>query len=180
MLSNRQPNPGARGAYERALREMQKPSPNGERAVGHLEAASRAGDVRADYALGTWYLHGSNVRRSVNKGFRMIAKAARAGIPEALFDLAVCCETGLGTRTSVRRAATLYVRAALLGDPEAPFEVGRMLYHGIGLARDRAQARVWLDFAERETKPRRETTERKTQPRRRESVKRGHPRFEAN
>ncbi len=42
----------------------------------------------------------------------------------------------------------LYLRAALEGETQSLYEVGRCYYYGIGVSRDRAIARVWLDRAE--------------------------------
>lgn len=133
--------------YDRALAEIKARPPNHEKALSLLERAHRAGDPRATYALGTWWLHGHVVGRDIKKGLAMIRWAASAGIPEAHFDLAVSLELGEGIRKNTTAAAHHYLRAALSGDSQAVFEVGRCLYWGIGLAKDRRNAQAWFDKA---------------------------------
>lgn len=133
--------------YDRALAETEARPPNHEKALLLLERAHRAGDPRATYALGTWWLHGHVVGRNIKKGLAMIRAAASAGIPEAHFDFAVSLELGEGMRKNTTAAAHHYLRAALAGDSQAVFEVGRCLYWGIGLAKDRRSAQAWFDKA---------------------------------
>lgn len=138
-----------KGAYDNALREMKKPQPNTGRAERWLGMAREAGDPRAAYALGTWYLHGEHVLRDQAKGVALIREAAAANVPDAVFDLAVSYERGVGVRQNLRKAAEFYLRAALLGEPQSPYEVGRCYYYGIGVAKDARMARVWLDYMDK-------------------------------
>ena len=133
--------------YAVALRLMRARSPEFARIASLLRTASESGDRRADYALGTWYLHGRHLPKSIRIGTRLIARAARAGVPDAMFDYAVSLEKGTGVARNERKAALWFLAAALSGMTRASFEVGRHLYHGIGFPKDRAQSRVWLDFA---------------------------------
>lgn len=112
-----------------------------------LSKALANGDIRATYALATWYLHGTYVEKNIHKGTAMLKSAAEANIPAALFDLAVSYETGIGVSRSEVKAAQLYLRAALAGDIESFASVGRCLYYGIGFVKDRKQAAVWLEKA---------------------------------
>jgi TPR repeat protein len=113
-----------------------------------LEAAHEAGDVRATYALATWYLHGRLFQKNVRRSVELLRKAAESDVPDALFDLAVCYEKGTGVAKNTRRAVQLYLRAALHGDKQSVYEIARCYYHGIGVQRDRSVARVWQDRAE--------------------------------
>lgn len=40
------------------------------------------------------------------------------------------------------RAAEYYLRAALAGDAQAIYEIGRCYFYGIGVSKDRRQAKV--------------------------------------
>src|SRR5262245_2831094 len=95
--------------YERALSEMKTGTRNIRRVKTWLRAAQSAGDHRATYALGTWYLHGTHLKKDVKEGTRLIRLAAKANVPDALFDLAVSCEKGIGVRRNLKRAAELYL-----------------------------------------------------------------------
>lgn len=55
--------------------------------------------------------------------------------------------TGKGVVKNARKAFELYLRAALHGEQQSVYEVGRCYYHGVGVARDRHLARIWLDRA---------------------------------
>ena len=133
--------------YDFALREMRGPSPNIEMVLGLLSAAIEAGDHRAQYALATWYLHGTNLSKNLQKAVALLVLAAGKGNRNAMYDLAVCYEKGAGTEKDTRRAFNYYVSAALRGDKQSQFEVGRMLYHGIGTVEDRGLADLWLSRA---------------------------------
>lgn len=139
---------GVVDAYDAALHLMRSEAPDPEGARRLLEEASAAGDARATYALATWYLHGTHVKKSIKQGVRLLGVAAEAKVRDALFDLAVSYETGRGIAKDRAKAFQLYKEAADLGDPQAMFEVGRMLHHGIGVPKDREAAERWLGDAE--------------------------------
>lgn len=138
---------GETTSYNMALREMRKKRPNIALVLRLLERARGRHDSRAAYALGTWYLHGKNVKKSLSKAVALLREGASGGVPAALFDLGVCFESGVGVSKNLKRAYRCYVEAALRGDRNACYEVGRCLYYGIGVARDRRVAWVWLDHA---------------------------------
>lgn len=133
--------------YDRALRMMRASKPNLKSAKSLLEKASAAGDHRATYALATWYLHGKFpiVGIDEKKGANLLKCAADAGNADAAFDYGVSLEKGAGVRKNEKAALIYYLRAALIGDTGAVEAVGRMFYHGIGVAKDRKVAWVWLD-----------------------------------
>jgi len=133
--------------YERALRMGSQDGSNLGEIFTLLEKSHLQGDFRATYALGTWYFHGTHVRKNQRKGISYFRSAAKGGIADALFDLAMSYEIGSGVRKDLRVAYEYYLRAALAGDPQAQYEVGRCLYYGIGSTVDRRLARIWLDHA---------------------------------
>ncbi|HXF77974.1 MAG TPA: tetratricopeptide repeat protein [Usitatibacter sp.] len=133
--------------YDAALLEMRKARPDLALSARLLERGDKAGDPRATYALGTWYLFGRYFPTNIRKAMQLIRRAAKENVPSALFDLAVSYETGNGISKNTELAATSYLKAALWGDPQAVYEVGRCLHYGIGFARNRAQAKIWFERA---------------------------------
>ena len=139
--------------YETALRLAQqrreKGLPQTKKVYDLLLKAERRGDARAVYALATWYLHGSEFTKiNIRRATSMLRKAADGNVADANYDLAVSYAKGVGLKKSPQRAFEYYTKAALLGDAQAHAEVGRMLYWGIGTARNRRLARIWLDRGE--------------------------------
>src|SRR5262249_22819232 len=133
--------------YRQALREALKKRPVIERVTNLLQKALMAGDPQAAYALGTWYLHGKNVKQDARKAVLLLRQPANANVANALYDLAVCYEKGVGTKKNLARAFQYYLRGALHGDEQSYHEVGRCYYYGIGTAKDRPVAWIWLDRA---------------------------------
>jgi uncharacterized protein len=113
---------------------------------------ARRGSPSANYALATWYLFGHKgakieIKKDISRAVKLLKLAARGGVANALYDLAVCYEIGAGVEKSEYEAFRGYMKAALLGDADATYEVGRLYYHGIGVSKDRALAKAWLDRA---------------------------------
>ncbi|HRO39007.1 MAG TPA: tetratricopeptide repeat protein [Flavobacteriales bacterium] len=109
-----------------------------------LSKAADAGNAEAIYAIGTWYLFGTHVRKNFRQAAGMLQRAADLGHASANFDLAVSYEKGKGVERDRSKAFSLYMKAALLGDEQATFEVGRCFHWGIGTLRDRQAAEVWF------------------------------------
>jgi TPR repeat protein len=131
--------------YLRALNVAQKRRPDWKLAKELLLRAAKSGEPHAKWALATWYLHGNPVTtKDIRKAIPLLKQAAES-VREAQYELAVCYQNGEGVAKSPRKAFLLYLQSALNGDPQAHFEVGRMLYHALGVRRDRAQAWIWLD-----------------------------------
>jgi TPR repeat protein len=137
-------------SYETALRLATKSGKRSKKVYELLLAAASEGDLRATYALGTWYLFGTRfTKKDTRLAMTMLLKAANGGIPDAAHDVAVSYERGVGVRKSRRLAFEYNVRAALLGDAQSFYEVGRMYYHGIGTRKDRTIAEIWLAKAQK-------------------------------
>lgn len=119
-----------------------------------LNKAADAGNAEAIYAIGTWYLFGTHVRKNFRQAAEMLQRAAELGYASANYDLAVSYEKGKGVERDRPKAFSLYMKAALLGDEQAMYEVGRCFYWGIGTLRDRQAAEVWFKaFKRLEEKP---------------------------
>ena len=141
----------AMSKYEDALALMEGEVTNTQEVIGLLFSATAEGDHRAQYALATWLLHGRRIAKDAKRGAQMLREAARHGNANAMFDLAVCYETGAGLEKNLEKAFAYYRRSAKAGDRQAGAEVGRMMYYGIGTAKDRGGAQKWL--ADREGEP---------------------------
>ncbi|MEA2720308.1 MAG: uncharacterized protein QOJ39_2172 [Candidatus Eremiobacteraeota bacterium] len=137
-------------AYDEAFDVMHGSEPDVAKALGLLERAHEAGDARATYALGTWYLHGKEPHVPVDAGIALeyIAKAASARVPDALYDLAVSYEKGGVVALNAVLAFQYYLRAALRGDNQSVNEVGRCYRNGIGVATDSELADIWYERAD--------------------------------
>ncbi|MBU1357723.1 MAG: sel1 repeat family protein [Gammaproteobacteria bacterium] len=94
-------------------------------------------------------MFGNAVRpKDLRRAVQLLKLAAKADVSAAHFDLAVSYETGQGVKKNEKAAYRHFTAAALNGDNDSFAEVGRCLYHGIGVARDRKTAEVWLRRAE--------------------------------
>jgi TPR repeat protein len=133
--------------YREALKEALKKNGDINRVSRFLRAALNAGSPDAAYALGTWYLHGHNVRMNWRRAVGLLRQAAEGNVADAMYDLALCYEKGAGTRKSLRRAVEYYLRAALHGEKQSLYEVGRCFYYGIGVAKSTRLAWIWIDRA---------------------------------
>lgn len=122
--------------YDKALALMNKGAPP-DKAYPLLLGAMDAGDYRAHYALGTWYLYGRHVKASNKKAVRLFKQAAENDVAEAAFDLAVCYEKGEGVKKDLPKAAAFYLRALRCGDESAAEELRRMFYWGFGVEKNR-------------------------------------------
>lgn len=136
-------------AYELAVKAANRKPPDLIQADALLEEAHAQGDRRATYALATWSLFGNAVcPKDQRRAIRLLKLAAEADVAAAHFDLAVSYETGQGIKKNEKTAYRHFLAAALNGDNDSFAEVGRCLYHGIGVARDRKTAEVWLRRAD--------------------------------
>ena len=139
--------------YDQALKLATSGEPGGEvEALSLLEQASSAGDYRATYAIGTWYLYGKVVRKNARKAIRYFRIAAINGIAEAAFDLAVSYETGVGIRRNESMAAAYYLLALRNGLPDGAVELHRMFYWGIGVLKNRKVAMIFESWGSHDSR----------------------------
>lgn len=125
--------------YDKALSLMNRGA-TPDKAYALLIEAMEAGDYRAHYAIGTWYLYGRHVKASVKKAVDLFKQAADHDVGYAAFDLAVCYEKGEGVKQDLKKAAAFYLRALRCGDSSAAEELRRLFYWGIGVEKNRAIA----------------------------------------
>ena len=84
-----------------------------------LRLEMNSGNHEAQYAIGTWYLHGFFLKKNIRKGISLIAEAADNGVADAAFDMGVSYELGAGRKVNEKKALCYFMRAFLLGDPGA-------------------------------------------------------------
>ncbi|MHB1540092.1 MAG: tetratricopeptide repeat protein, partial [Steroidobacteraceae bacterium] len=78
-------------------------------------AAATRGDAAAQFVVGSDYLRGAGVQRSLSSAAFWLRKAAAAGIGPAECDLGYLYETGQGVARDYPKAAKWYGKAAALG-----------------------------------------------------------------
>ena len=139
------------------------------------ERAAKSGYGRAEYNLASLYEAGSGVPRSRSRAIELYARAEAHGITAARTHLAMLGQPsrappratpsdpaqddamqaftqaqqellnrGVG---AAAEAFTLFRRAAEEHNPPAEYDIGYCYEHGIGVARDTDQARVWYQRA---------------------------------
>ena len=141
--------PPAFKKYEEALKIARQGKVVTRKVHDLICAAHEEGDARATYAFATWLLFGTrHCKKDLRTAAVLLKQAAEADIADAAYDLAVSYEGGNGVRKSLKAAFRYYVQAALLGDAQSHYEIGRMYFWGIGTARDRDMAELWLAKAE--------------------------------
>jgi TPR repeat protein len=133
--------------YKAALSEVKKEGSDIKLVLKLLNQAIDKGNYNASYALGTWYLHGTNVKKDFHKAFDLVKRATEIKLPSACFDLAVCYETGQGVEKNEKEAFKYYLLAALEGEKQSIYEVGRCYYYGIGIDENKEIGQIWLDRA---------------------------------
>ncbi len=118
-----------------------------ESVIWYRQAADK-GLVEAQFNLGLAYEAGRGVRQDENQAARWYRQAAERGYPLALYNLGLLFEDGRGVAKDEAAAAGLYRAAAELGIASAQNNYGLMLLEGRGgLAKDPAEAYVWLSLA---------------------------------
>ena len=136
--------------FQLALHENSKRNPDFKKMYDFFEKSYKQGNIKAAYALGTWYLHGYHVKKNLKKAIKLIKNAANANVSEALYDLAVSYEIGKGSKKSSRLAFEYYLKSALYGDKQSLFEVGRCYFYGIGVSKNRRISKIWIEKAKNE------------------------------
>ncbi len=111
-------------------------------AFAYLRAAADRGEAEAMVNLGYMYARGQAIPRDPAYALRLYERAAKLGDAEGM--------NAIGYRYNVARPPDLdkaihwYCRAVLLGNPRAMNNVALLFYNGVGMERDRDEARdLW-------------------------------------
>lgn len=109
-----------------------------------LEEARDEGDLRATYAISTWYLNGNKIIEvDEDKGVGLLLGISSCNIAEANFDLGFAYDTGRVVEQDDMRAFSYYMKAGLLGDSEACSQVSQFYREGKVVPFDENLAAAW-------------------------------------
>lgn len=126
--------------YEKGLGFDAGEKRNASKAAQYYAKAAKAGNVRAIYNLGVFYLRGDGVKKDGGAAFAYFTQAAAKEHLGALYNLGYCYEKGVGTAVDKKRACDCYERAALAGYPPAQYAYGCFMEQGIAGAADVGKA----------------------------------------
>jgi uncharacterized protein len=117
-------------------------------AVGWLTAAAKAGEAKADLALGKLYLAGAPGFPPIPAQARQrLQSAARQGEGGAAYLLALMYKNGIGMPRDSQAAARWLAVAADKQMPTAMMVLADMHFSGEGMIADPAQVRHWTELA---------------------------------
>jgi len=133
--------------YDKALQSVDQMGRSAE-ALKLLSDASEV-DIRAKYAVATWYLHGVEgvVKENKKMAFQILSELEKFNIAEALFDLAVFYDLGVNVEKNEIKAFELYIRAALLGDAESCIQLAQFFREGKLVPYSEPVAGAWEERA---------------------------------
>jgi hypothetical protein len=118
--------------------------PDVERAFAAARARAAAGDVVAQFSLGSFLYYGSD---DTAEGVEWIRRAAARQYGPAEFQLGQIYDFGFGVTQSDREAIEWYRKAAAHGSAAAARAVGECYRKGRGVPADAAEAARWLRLA---------------------------------
>lgn len=111
------------------------------------EQACAADHFAACFVLGTFYEHGNNVDRDLDRARELYVKACEGGVPLACYNAGVFYEQGAGVERDPGRAFAYLERACEGGEPRGCGEIAYMFEHGIGVDTDLDAAEAIYDRA---------------------------------
>jgi TPR repeat protein len=117
----------------------------GRSSLDRLADRARAGDPRAELAVGIRYLKDPNKDEAA--AFHWITLAAVHGQPVAQFRLATLYASGTGTPADPAHALQWYEAAALQGNRKAMHDLGVAYAEGLGTSKNPTEAVRWLSRA---------------------------------
>lgn len=120
------------------------PDPDVTRALDAARVRAAAGDVVAQFSLGSFMYYGSD---DTPQGVEWIRKAAEQQYGPAEFQLGQIYDFGFGATQSDGEALQWYRKAAAHGSAAAQRSVGEFYRKGRGVAVDAAEATRWLRLA---------------------------------
>ena len=118
-----------------------------QQALEEWEPLAKAGDPKAQHAIGMMYEYGHGFERDDEKAATWYEKAAAQNLPEAQYRLGVFYDNGWGVARDPVLAVTWYERAAKRGHAFAQHDLAFMHFDGRGVPEDRIQAYKWLKIA---------------------------------
>lgn len=106
-------------------------------------AAGKAGDPRAQFNLGIYYMNGEGVAKDAVVAVSWYTKAATQGNASAQNNLGICCATGNGTKLDPAQAIYWWKKSATQNDSHAACGLGRAYATGSGAPKDLVQSIFW-------------------------------------
>jgi TPR repeat protein len=106
-------------------------------------AAGKAGDPRAQFNLGIYYMNGEGVAKDPVVAVSWYTKAAAQGNASAQNNLGICCATGNGTKLDPAQAIYWWKKSATQNDSHAACGLGRAYATGSGAPKDLVQSIFW-------------------------------------
>jgi TPR repeat protein len=106
-------------------------------------AAGKAGDPRAQFNLGLYYMNGEGVAQDASAAVSWYVKSAVQGNAKAQNNLGICCATGNGTKLDPAQAITWWLKSAGQGNGNAACGLGRAYATGSGAPKDLVQSIFW-------------------------------------
>jgi TPR repeat protein len=116
-------------------------------AIAELTKAAEGNDDRAQYLLGTLYIHGVGLPQDVDQGIRWLKVAAGQGDVEAQVELAQLYQAGSGVPQDFEQSAKWYEAAAENGHLGAQLSLADLYVLGRGVPLDYVQAYKWYEVA---------------------------------
>jgi TPR repeat protein len=119
--------------------------PNGTEDFHQMLALARAGDVEAQYNIGTYYNWGELTLKNYAEAEKWFQKAAGQGHAEAQVSLAILYNNDRDPiKGNLKEAMKLNFLAAMQGDDNGANSLGNMYQMGWGVKKDLAKAYVWF------------------------------------
>lgn len=112
-----------------------------------LQARADAGDLAAQFELGSRYNYGRGLPKNTREALRWLRGAAQSGQTDAMRLLAVKCYGGYDVPVDFEEALLWAGRLAETGDRQAQLMLADMYGNGEGVARDLVSAYAWFDIA---------------------------------
>ena len=116
-----------------------------EQTVQLWRPLAEAGDVRAQFGLGTLYFEGHGVTSDLEQSARWFRKAAEQGFAPAQFNLGNAYKHGRGVARDDRLASAWWRHAAEQEFAPAQFNLGTKYYFGRGVEKNEQEALRGID-----------------------------------
>jgi uncharacterized protein len=117
-----------------------------------FNALADAGNVRAEFMMGSIYEQGLGVPRDLAAAARWYRLAADGGNASAQYNLGIFYQFGKGVPKDPVEAARLLLQAAEQGHGRAQNNLSTFYFTGIGVPRDLVEAWKWLTLSAEDLK----------------------------
>jgi tetratricopeptide (TPR) repeat protein len=111
-----------------------------DRSLAALRQKAEAGDVTAEFTLGTKYYSAGDYKEAL----AWFGKAAQQGNAPAQINVGSLFANGMGVSVDYAQAVAWYTRAAEQGNPQGQTDAGFMLASGRGVSQDYKKAAEWF------------------------------------